>query len=86
VRHSGVPAGAAVIVGVEMPPGSVRLNVNDPGSCGAIAPRPPDLEGGGFGLNLVQALSERWGIERSAQGGTCVWAQLACAPLSALAS
>jgi hypothetical protein len=43
-----------------------------------IAPRSPDLEGGGgFGLNVVQALSERWGLERIAAGGTRVWAQLA---------
>jgi anti-sigma regulatory factor (Ser/Thr protein kinase) len=86
VRHSGMPAGAEIIVRVEMPPDSVRLNVEDAGRGGAIAPRPPDPEGGGFGLNLVQALSERWGIERAAQGGTCVWAQLARAPLTALAS
>jgi anti-sigma regulatory factor (Ser/Thr protein kinase) len=85
VRHS-VPAGAEVIVAVDMPPDSVRLNVEDPGRSGAIAPRPPDPDGGGFGLNLVQALSERWGIERAAEGGTCVWAQLARAPLTALAS
>ena len=85
-REQFLAAGAEVIVGVEMPPDSVRLNVEDAGRGGAIAPRPPDPEGGGFGLNLVQALSERWGIERAAQGGTCVWAQLARAPLTALAS
>jgi anti-sigma regulatory factor (Ser/Thr protein kinase) len=86
VTNSVLPAGAEIIVRVEMPPDSVRLNVEDAGRGGAIAPRPPDPEGGGFGLNLVQALSERWGIERAAQGGTCVWAQLARAPLTAVAS
>ena len=32
-----------------------------------------------MGLNLVQKLSERWGLERSAASGTRVWAQLSCA-------
>ena len=27
-------------------------------------------------LNLVQTLSERWGTERAAAGGTRVWARL----------
>ena len=32
---------------------------------------------GWFGLNLVEMLSERWGVERLVGGGTQVWAQLA---------
>ena len=32
--------------------------------------------GSGFGLNLVEMLSERWGVERLVGGGTQVWAQL----------
>ena len=62
----------------------VRLEVEDPGRGGVIAPRAPDL-GGGFGLNLVQELSERWGLERVAAGGTRVWAQLALASAPASA-
>ena len=34
------------------------------------------------GLHLVQALSERWGIVRAAEGPTCVWVQLPRALLS----
>ena len=80
VRHSGVPAGSEVIVSVSVTPGMVRVDVEDPGHAGAIAPHAPDLgTGGGYGLNLVQALSERWGMERVAEGGTRVWAQLALA-------
>jgi hypothetical protein len=42
-----------------------------------IAPQPQDLlKGGGMGLNLVQMLSERWGVVRAAEGPTRVWAQL----------
>ena len=29
-----------------------------------------------MGLHLVQALSERWGVVRAAEGPTRVWAQL----------
>ena len=41
---------------------------------------------GGFGLNIVRALSDRWGVEHVAHQGTQVWAQLARTPLTALAS
>ena len=54
-----------------------RLEVEDPGRDGVIAPQPQDLRnGGGMGLNLVQMLSERWGVVRAAEGPTRVWAQL----------
>jgi anti-sigma regulatory factor (Ser/Thr protein kinase) len=75
VRHSGVSTGA-VVVRVELTGAMVRIEVEDPGRVGVIAARVPDLSGG-FGLNLVQGLSERWGLERVAAGGTRVWAQLA---------
>ena len=77
VCHSGASDGA-IVVRVELTGTMVRLEVEDPGRGGVIAPRSPDLDGG-FGLNLVQGLSERWGLERVAAGGTRVWAQLAWA-------
>jgi anti-sigma regulatory factor (Ser/Thr protein kinase) len=76
VCHSGASTGAVVVVRAELIGTMVRLEVEDPGCDGVIAPREPDL-GGGFGLNLVQRLSERWGLERVAAGGTRVWAHLA---------
>jgi hypothetical protein len=80
LRHSGTPAGASVIVGVALTPDTIRLDVEDTGHRGAIAPRPVDPEtSGGFGLNLVEALSERWGMER-VRAGTRVWVQLPRAP------
>jgi anti-sigma regulatory factor (Ser/Thr protein kinase) len=85
VRHSGASAGAVVLVRVGRTGTRVRVEVEDSGRAGVIAPRAPDLDGG-FGLNLVQELSERWGLERVAAGGTRVWAQLARAPASAEAS
>jgi anti-sigma regulatory factor (Ser/Thr protein kinase) len=75
-RHSGAPMDD-VRVSVELMPRWFRVGVQDSGSDAVIAARPADLAtGGGFGLNLVQMLSERWGVERLAGGGTQVWAQL----------
>jgi anti-sigma regulatory factor (Ser/Thr protein kinase) len=86
VRHSAAAAGG-VVVRVQLTGTMVRLEVEDRGRGGVIAPRSPDLKGGGgFGLNLVQALSERWGLEHVLAGGTRVWAQLPRAPLTAPAS
>jgi anti-sigma regulatory factor (Ser/Thr protein kinase) len=80
VCHSGVSDGV-VVVGVELTATMVRLEVADPGRAGLISERPPDRAGGGgFGLHLVQSLSERWGLERVAAGGTRVWAQLVRTP------
>ena len=79
VCHGGSADGEELVVRLELMPGVLRIEVEDSGRAGAVAPRTPDLAGGGggFGLVLVQALSERWGLERVAAGGTRVWAQLA---------
>jgi anti-sigma regulatory factor (Ser/Thr protein kinase) len=83
VRHSGVPEGEDVVVRVDLWRDGCRLEVEDPGRDGVIAPQPPDLRnGGGMGLNLVQMLSERWGVVRAAGGPTRVWAQLPRAAVS----
>lgn len=76
VRHSGAPTAHAVAARVQVTRTTVRLEVEDSGRGGMIARRPPDPErGGGFGWRLVQALSERSGLERVAEGGTRLWAQ-----------
>jgi anti-sigma regulatory factor (Ser/Thr protein kinase) len=81
VRHSGASGGETLTVRLALSAGTVRLEVEDPGSDGTVAPRQPDVDGGGGrGLNLVQAISERWGVERVAGRGTRVWAQLALQP------
>jgi serine/threonine-protein kinase RsbW len=76
VLHGQLARGAEIRVSVEISDGLVHLEVEDPGDDAAIAPRPPDRQhGGGFGLYLVEALSERWGSRHD--GSTCVWAELA---------
>jgi anti-sigma regulatory factor (Ser/Thr protein kinase) len=41
VRHAGITPIDVVRVGVELAPDALRLEVTDPGSHGAIAPRTP---------------------------------------------
>ena len=83
LRHGGAPMDE-VVVSVELMPDWFRVGVQDSGSHAVIAAQPPDLEtGSGFGLDLVQMLSERWGVERLAVGGTQVWAQLPRARVAA---
>ena len=66
----------ALAVRVQLTRTTVRLEVEGSGRRGVIAPGPPDPErGGGFGLPLVPALSERSGRE-CVEGGSRVWAQL----------
>jgi anti-sigma regulatory factor (Ser/Thr protein kinase) len=75
VRHADTPADAAVRVWGEIRGDALRLEVEDRGSGGSIARRAADLQhGGGFGLNVVEALSRRWGVDRDA--GTRVWAEI----------
>ena len=79
VRHSGAPAGDELVVRLRVWRDRCRLEVEDPGQDGVIAPQRPDpVRGCGMGLNLVQSLSERWGLVRAAGGPTRVWAQLRC--------
>jgi anti-sigma regulatory factor (Ser/Thr protein kinase) len=79
VRHSGAAgaAGASVVFRVSVVAGGFRFEVEDSGRHGAGARHAANAAAdGGFGLRIVDALSQRWGIERRAQGGTRAWAQL----------
>jgi anti-sigma regulatory factor (Ser/Thr protein kinase) len=75
VLHPDVADGASISVRAEIIADVLRLEVGDCGSTGAIVTRAPDLAaGGGFGLNVVELLSRRWGVNRDA--GTQVWAEI----------
>jgi anti-sigma regulatory factor (Ser/Thr protein kinase) len=79
LRHGGLRPGEVVHVAASLTNGSVRLEVENPGVEGEIVPRAPGMDGaGGFGLQLVDALSERWGVVRD--GATCVWVEIAAHP------
>jgi anti-sigma regulatory factor (Ser/Thr protein kinase) len=76
VRHADAVGDAPISVRAEVQGDTLRLEVGDGGSRGAIAPRAPDMRGGGgFGLNVVDFVSRRWGVDRDV--GTLVWAELA---------
>jgi serine/threonine-protein kinase RsbW len=80
VRQGGVPDGQDVVVRVSLSGERCRVEVEGPGLDGTIAPQPSDPDGdAGTGLNVIEALSERWGVVRAAGGPTRVWAQLPCA-------
>jgi serine/threonine-protein kinase RsbW len=76
LRHAGLPDAATVRVSAQLADGVLRLEVEDGGTSGAVSRRTPNRDrGGGFGLNIVDALAARWGVERDR--GTLVWVELA---------
>jgi anti-sigma regulatory factor (Ser/Thr protein kinase) len=79
VVHADVPRDSVVSVRVQLGADALHVEVGDCGRGGTIALRTPDLtNGGGFGLNVVDVVSRRWGVRRHA--GTQVWAELAFPP------
>ena len=82
VRHAGISEDDLITVRAQRSEGRLRLEVEDAGAGGpsgvtrrvaTVAPA------GGFGLNLVDLLSERWGVSLST--GTQVWAVMPLAPV-----
>ena len=69
VTHGGAQDGDELVVRVRVWRDRCRLEVED-SDCGEL------VHGAGIGQNLVQALSEHWGLVRAARGPTRVWAQL----------
>jgi anti-sigma regulatory factor (Ser/Thr protein kinase) len=79
VRHAHAPAASAISVRARIRGDVLRVEVGDGGTGGAIARRAPNLgNGGGFGLNVVELVSQRWGVDRAR--GTRVWAEMAFSP------
>jgi glucose-6-phosphate-specific signal transduction histidine kinase len=75
VRHSGAAADAVLAVRGHVSADVLVLEVHDQGTGGSIRRRAPDMHaGGGFGVNVVETLSRRWGGNRDA--GTRVWVEL----------
>jgi anti-sigma regulatory factor (Ser/Thr protein kinase) len=77
LRHAGLQDTAAVRVSAALESGVLRIEVEDGGTSGAVVRREPNRDrGGGFGLNIIDALALCWGVKRA--GGTLVWVELAC--------
>ena len=72
LRHPEIPSDAPLRLAVQLREGALRVEVRDPGTDGIVAPHKPDHEFGcGFGLQLVDKIATRWGVNRT--GGTHVW-------------
>lgn len=75
VLHSGLAPHDVVRVRVTLDDHCLHAEVVDGGADAEISPRPVDVQSpGGFGLNLVEELSDRWGVRHGRR--TCVWFEL----------
>jgi len=83
LRHNSAPQDQAVVVRVALDRDTWRLEVEDPGGDGVLAPDPERAAAGRLGMNLVQSLSECWGVEHAAERGTRAWAYLPRGPVAA---
>ena len=76
ILHAGLSPDDRISLMVRVSAGSVRGRVCDPGP-GFEAPSEPcprpDLRGG-WGLPIVETISDRWGVERNRH--TCVWFEI----------
>jgi anti-sigma regulatory factor (Ser/Thr protein kinase) len=77
VRHGGADTGAELQVRVVGRPPALRVEVVDPGRRrDGVAPRHPDVNGGGggLGLHIVDRVASRWGVRDGPP--TTVWFEL----------
>jgi anti-sigma regulatory factor (Ser/Thr protein kinase) len=78
IVHAGHSGGDAIRVRAASHGATTRVEVCDRargGSRPAVREDPPPLDPGGRGLLLVDALSDRWGMD-TCERGTCVWFEL----------
>jgi anti-sigma regulatory factor (Ser/Thr protein kinase) len=73
VLHAGAP-GSPVLLRVTKPPGRLRVEVHDRGPGFEMHKPKPRGSSGGYGLFLVERMSDRWGVNR--EGNTYVWFEL----------
>jgi anti-sigma regulatory factor (Ser/Thr protein kinase) len=80
VRHAGLSAEDQITLSVMVSGRSVCGRVCDPGPGfeKPSNPRPRRDLSGGWGLPILERISDRWGVERNGrQGGlTCVWFEI----------
>ena len=76
VQHGGAGPTEVVDVRVASTPARVRVEVVDPGWQGVEPPRRIQHPDGGYGLLLVEHLSDGWGREATATGGSLAWFEL----------
>lgn len=75
VRHAGDGGGEQLELQVNVSQDTIHVCVTDRGPGFEVAPRTPDDDpGSGWGLFLVEQLSDRWGVELN--GATQVWFEI----------
>ena len=76
VRHAGLSPDEEISLTVVISDESVRGRVCDsgPGFEKPSEPRPRTDLSGGWGLPIVERISDRWGVERN--GCACVWFEI----------
>jgi anti-sigma regulatory factor (Ser/Thr protein kinase) len=76
VRHAGLSRSDQILLSVMVSGRSVCGRVCDPGPGfeKPSEPRPSTDWSGGWGLPIVERVSDRWGVERNAC--TCVWFEI----------
>jgi anti-sigma regulatory factor (Ser/Thr protein kinase) len=74
VRHARLRDSDRMELRLHMEPSRIRVEVWDPGT-GFVPPdEPTPTATSGWGLFLVEQLSDRWGVSR--EDGTLVWAEI----------
>lgn len=74
VRHAELPDAERIGLTVEVGPTAVRAEVTDAGPGFEPTPRPSIETASGWGLELVEQLADRWGVER--ENATRVWFEI----------
>lgn len=75
VRHGMIGRGEEVLLGIDVLSERLRVEVKNPGRGKQVLMREPSLdEGSGWGLQIVEMLSDRWGSDQ--QDGTLVWFEI----------
>ena len=76
IRHAELSPDEHILLAVVISDGSVRGRVCDPGPGfeKPSEPRPRTDLSGGWGLPIVERISDRWGVERN--GCACVWFEI----------
>ena len=76
ILHAGLSPDDKISLTVTVSDGAVRGSVCDPGPGFGMPSEPsprPDLSGG-WGLPIVQMISDRWGVKRNRRA--CVWFEI----------
>lgn len=75
IRHGMIGAAGEIDISVDATPERLRVEVINAGRGALVQQRTPDMgEGSGWGLHLVESLSNRWGS--SDDGRTLVWFEI----------